>query len=202
MDYVIYVADIETTGLDSRLHDVIELSLYRLSDGVQKTWCLKPTNPANIDPGALRVNGHKIEELRHETKAGRDRYLDPNQVIIEIENWMNEDGVPTENRIICGQNISFDKERLQQLWIKCNSPDTFPFGRHSIDTMGIEFFLDFCRNAMKEGYSLWNLVKHYGVKNDKAHTAEADTKATKEVFEQQVEFFKKVLAAFDKNSNA
>jgi len=195
MDYVIYVADIETTGLDSRLHDVIELSLYRLSDGVQKTWCLKPTNLSNIDPGALRVNGHKLEDLRHETKAGRDRYLDSSQVIIEIENWINEDGVPTENRIMCGQNIAFDKERLQQLWIKCNSPDTFPFGRHSIDTMGIEFFLDYCKGTMKEGYSLWNLVKHYSVKNDKAHTAESDTKATKEVFDQQVAYFRKVLNA-------
>lgn len=195
MDYVIYVADVETTGLDSRLHDVIELSLYRLSDGVQKTWCIKPTNPANIDHGALRVNGHKIEELRHETKAGRDRYLDPAQVLVEIENWINEDGVPTENRIMCGQNIAFDHERLQQLWVKSNSADTFPFGRRMIDTMHIEFFLDWCKGTMAEGYSLRNLVKKYNVKNEKAHSAEADTKATKEVFEQQVAYFKKVLNA-------
>ncbi len=195
MDYVIYVADVETTGLDSRLYDVIELSLHRMSDGVQKTWCIKPTNPANIEAAALRINGHKLEELRHETKAGRDKYLDPAQVLVEIENWMNEDGVPIEQRVMCGQNIGFDHERLQQLWVKCNSADTFPFGRRMIDTMGIEFFLDYCKGMMKEGYSLWNLVKHYNVKNDKAHSAEADVKATKEVFEKQVAFFKKVLNA-------
>lgn len=202
MDYVIYVADVETTGLDSRLYDIIELSLFRLSDGVQKTWCIKPTNPANFEAAALRINGHKLEDIRHETKAGRDRYLDPSQVLVEIENWMNEDGVPTENRVMCGQNIGFDYERLQQLWVKCNSADTFPFGRRTIDTMGIEFFLDLCKGMMAEGYSLNNLIKKYGVKNDKAHTAEADTKATKEVFEQQISFFKKVLAFFDKHSNA
>jgi DNA polymerase III epsilon subunit-like protein len=202
MDYVIYVADIETTGLDSRLHDVIELSFFRLSDGVQKTWCVKPVNPANIDQGALRVNGHKLEDLRHETKVGKDKYLNPSQVIIEIENWINEDGVPIENRIMCGQNIAFDHERLQQLWVKCNSPDTFPFGRRMIDTMHLEFFLDLCKGTMAEGYSLKNLVKKYGVTNAKAHTAEADTLATKEVFEKQVSFFKKVLTFFEKNSNA
>jgi len=195
MDYVIYVGDVETTGLDSHLNDVIELSLHRLSDGQQKTWCLKPTNPDNIDLGSLRINGHKLEDLRHETKAGRERYLDANQTIIDIENWLMEDGIPTENRVLCGQNIAFDREFLQRLWTKCNSRDSFPFGRRTMDTMQIEFFLDWCRGNMAEGYSLSNLVKKYGVKNEKAHTAAADVKATKEVFEKQVETFKKILNA-------
>lgn len=195
MEYVIYVADVETTGLDSRKYDVIELSLYRLSDGVQKTWCLKPTNPNNIDPVSLRINGHKLEELRHETKAGRDRYLDPVSTIVQIENWIAEDGVPAENRVLCGQNIAFDRDMLQQLWEKCQSSDSFPFGRRTMDTMQIEFFLDWCKGSLAEGYSLNNLVKKYGVKNEKAHSAEADVKATKEVFDKQVEFFKKLLNA-------
>lgn len=195
MDYVIYVGDTETTGLDSRLHDVIEFSLYRLNDGAQKTWCLKPLFPENIDLGSLRINGHKLEDLRHETKAGRERYLDPVKMIVDIENWLMEDGVPTENRVLCGQNIAFDRDFLQQLWEKCQSKDSFPFGRRTMDTMQIEFFLDWCKGSMAEGYSLNNLVKKYGVKNEKAHTAAADVKATKEVFEKQVETFKKLLNA-------
>lgn len=195
MDYVIYIADVETTGLDSRINDVIELSLYRLTDHTQKTWRIQPTNVENIDLGSLRINGHKLEDLKHETKIGLDTYLDPNKVIIDIENWMAEDSVPTENRIICGHNIAFDREFLQQLWVKCNSKDSLPFGRRSLDTMMIEFFLDLCKGKMAEGYSLNNLVKKYGVKNEKAHSAEADVKATKEVFENQVETFKKILNA-------
>ena len=193
-NYVIYIADVETTGLDPYKHDVIELSLYRLTDHVQKTWCLQPTNLNNIDAGALRVNGHKIEDLRHENKSGKERYQDPNKVIVDIENWISEDGVPTESRLLVGQNINFDKNMLEQLWNKCNSKDTFPFGRRTMDTMMIEFFLDWCKNTLSEGYSLNNLTKKYGIKNEKAHTAEADVKATKEVFEKQVEYFKKVLA--------
>lgn len=194
-NYIIYVADVETTGLDPHLHDVIELSLYRLTDHVQKTWCLRPTNLSTIDTGALRINGHKLEDLKHETKVGQDRYKDPNKIIVEIENWMAEDGVPTQQRVLCGQNIAFDKAMLDQLWIKCNSKDTFPFGRRTMDTMMIEFFLDWCKNSMSEGYSLNNLTKKYGIKNEKAHTAEADVKATKEIFDRQVEYFKKVLAS-------
>lgn len=195
MEYVIYVADVETTGLDSRVNDVIEFSIIRLSDGEQKTWCIKPINLNGIEVAALRINGHKLEDLRHETKEGRDKYLDPNKVIVEIENWISEDGLPTENRVLCGQNISFDKDMLQQLWIKCNSGDSFPFGRRLLDTMGIEFFLNLCQNQMLEGYTLNAMIKKYGIKNDKAHTAEADTKATKELILKQIEFFKSKLNA-------
>ncbi len=198
MNYVFYVADIETTGLDSHRHDVIELSLFRLGDNsenAQRTWCLKPLTPETIDPDALRINGHKLEDLLHKTKEGRERYQEAEKVLIEVENWLADDMVPAEKRFLVGQNIAFDKDRLEQLWIKCNSKDSFPFGRRLMDTMQIELFLDYCKGQFAEGYSLSNLVKKYGVKNEKAHTAAADTKATKEVFEKQVEFFKSVLAS-------
>ena len=193
MDYVIYVTDVETTGLDDRNNDIIELSIHRLTDDVQKTWCLKPTNPATIDPDSLRINGHKREDLLHQTKEGRERYQDPSKVIIEVENWIMEDGVPATQRILAGQNVSFDRGFLEQHWIKCQSKDSFPFGRRTLDTMMIEFFMDLCKGSMSEGYSLNNLTKKYGLKNDKAHTAAADVKVTKEVLLKQIEFFKSKL---------
>jgi DNA polymerase III epsilon subunit-like protein len=197
MDYSIYILDTETTGLDSRLYDVIEISLYRLKDNVQKTWLLKPTNPNNFEAGALRINGHKIEDLRHETKQGRELYGDPNKVIVEIENWLMEDGVPAEQRLAVGHNVSFDLERLEQLWIKCNSRDTYPFGRRYLDTMIIELFKDYCKGSFSDHYNLGSIIKKYGVKNDKAHSAGADTKATKEVFMKQVAFFKEMLVKYN-----
>jgi DNA polymerase III epsilon subunit-like protein len=201
MNFSFYVADIETTGLDSHAHDVIELSMLRLGDNsenAQKTWCLKPLNPETIDPGALRVNGHKLDDLLHKTKEGRERYLDPHKVIVDVENWLADDGLPSEKRFLIGQNIAFDKDRLEQLWIKCNSKDSFPIGRRTLDTMQNELFFDYVRTVMgignfAEGYSLNQIIKKYGVKNEKAHSAAADVKATKEVFEKQVEFLKSLL---------
>jgi DNA polymerase III epsilon subunit-like protein len=195
MNYEIYVLDCETTGLHIIDHDIIELSIYRLKDDVQKTWLLQPTNPQNYETVALKINGHKLEDLRHETQLGRELYKDPNKVIIEIENWLMEDGLPAEKRICVGQNVSFDLARLEQLWIKCNSKDSLPFGRRYMDTMIVELFLDYCKGTFAEGYSLNNIIKKYGVTNVKAHSAEADTKATKQVFMKQVEFFKKLLNA-------
>lgn len=195
MDYVIYVADVETTGLDDRTNDVIELSLHRLTDDVQKTWCLKPFNPSAIDADSLRINGHKREDILHQTKEGRERYLDPNKVIIEVENWIMEDGVPATQRIIAGQNIAFDRGFLEQHWIKGQSKDSFPFGRRTLDTMNIEFFMDLCRDSMSEGYSLANLTRKYGLKNEKAHSAAADVKVTKDILLKQIAFFKAKLNA-------
>lgn len=194
MEYEIYIGDCETSGLDPYKNDVIEFSLCRLSDGEQKTWCLKPFNYEHIEVAALRINGHKIEDLRHETKFGRDTYLDPAKVIAEIENWVLSDDKPTFNRILCGQNISFDKNMLEQLWRKCESKDSFPFSYRTLDTMQIQFVIDLARNEMMEGYSLSNLTKKYGIKNEKAHSAAADVKATKEVFEKQIEFLTKKLS--------
>lgn len=195
MNYVIYVVDVETTGLDDRINDVIELSLHRLTDDVQKTWCLTPFNPSHIDPDSLRINGHKREDILHQTKEGRDRYLDPNKVIIDVENWIMEDGVPTTQRVLAGQNVGFDRSFLEQHWIKGQSKDSFPFGRRFLDTMQIEFFLDLCKGTMSEGYSLNNLTKKYGLKNEKAHSAAADVKVTKEVLLKQIEFFTEKLKA-------
>jgi DNA polymerase III alpha subunit (gram-positive type) len=110
-----------------------------------------------------------------------------------VENWLADDGVPAEKRFLIGQNIGFDKERLQQLWIKCNSESSFPFGRRLLDTMMNELFFDYCTGEFAEGYSLKSLGKKYGVKNDKAHTAAADVKATKEIFEKQVEVMRKLI---------
>lgn len=193
MKYEIYVADCETTGLISSIHDVIEVSFRRLSDESQRTWCIKPINIDAIDLAALRVNGHKYEDITHATQYGRDTYKDPNEVIIEIENWINEDSSPTENRVLCGHNIGFDKEMLSQMWLKCESKDTFPFGRRIMDTMVWEFMFDYALDSMADGYSLKNLVKKYGVVNSKAHSAESDVLATAEVFFKQVNSLKKMI---------
>ena len=190
--YEIYVCDTETTGLALGC-DIIELSILRLSTGAQKTWMLKAANEQSIETGALRVNGHKLEDITHKTKYGRENYLDPIKVIVDIENWLAEDMLPAENRVITAHNTRFDYNMLEQLWIKCGSLETFPFGRRYLDTMQIQFFLDFCKDDLSTSYSLANLTKKYGLTNSKAHTAAADTLTTKDILVKQIDYVKKLL---------
>jgi len=192
-NYEFYVLDVETTGLDPDKFDVIELSIIRVKDSEQKTWLIQPTNPENYEPIALKTNGHKLEDLQHKTKYGKDNYKDPVKTIVEVENWLNDDLVPAEKRFLIGHNISFDKLMLEHLWRKCNSSDTFPFGRRFLDTMVIELFMDYCKGQFQPAYNLNSVIKKYGVKNDKAHTADADTRATKDLFLKQVASMSKFL---------
>jgi len=116
------------------------------------------------------------------------------KAIVEIENFVLEDGVSAETRCLIAQNTSYDLGMIQGLWKKCESFDTFPFGRRYLDTMIIELYHDYLsQNFSGEGYSLRNLAKKYGVKNSKAHTADSDTLACKEIFEKQVEEARKKM---------
>ena len=189
----LYVVDTETDGLDFVKNSVIEVSILRLEDGQQKTWCIKPLNPENISTDALRVNGHKLEDLLHKTKEGKETYQEAHKVIVEIENWLMEDNLSCDSRWIIGQNVQYDKNMLEFLWKKCDAHDSFPFGRRMIDTMQFEVFMDLAAGTKSESYSLNSIIKKYGIKNDKAHTAAADTKATSEVFLKQLDVMKKLV---------
>lgn len=193
MSFVFYVLDTETTGFDEIENDVIELSIYRLNDDAQKTWYLKPLNENTIEAGALRVNGHKLEDLKHQTKYGRDTYMAPDKVLVDVENWMMDDGVTSEDRILIGQNPSFDKKFLERLWKKCNSSGTFPFGRKMMDTIQLALLLDLATGSKRKAYNLSSLVDAFGVKKEKAHRADADTRMTKELYMKMLDIFKDAL---------
>jgi DNA polymerase III epsilon subunit-like protein len=194
MNFELYVVDTETTGLDPVTNEPVEISVYRLSNDAQKTWWLKPLNFESISTDALRINGHKLEDLQGHTKEGREKYGVPAKALVDIENWLMEDGVSSGDRILVGQNIAFDKAMLLSLWKKCNSPGTFPFNeKYSLDTMGIEFFSDYCREEIATGYSLSAMAKKHGIKNEKAHSAADDVRATVALFRKQVESFRALL---------
>lgn len=188
-NFEIYVADVESTGLDKNLHDIIEVSISRLSNDAQKTWFIKPLNIDTINKESLHVNGYLYEDVIGDTEHGRKTFLPATEVLPDIEAWLMEDNLTSSDRILAGQNImGFDKGMLEAFWKKCNAFETYPFNiKYLLDTFQIEFFLDYVMNIDSEGYSLHNLCKKYGVKNEKSHTAAADVKATKEILIKQVE---------------
>lgn len=191
--FELYVVDTETTGLSATQNDPVEVSIYRLSNDEQKTWFVKPLNFEHISEDALRVNKHKLEDLKGITKFGQEHYKDPKKVIVEIENWLVNDMVSSGERLIVGHNSPFDKAMLFEWWRKCGSPDTFPFNeKYSLDTMQNELMLNLCSDKIAEGYSLFALTKKYGIKNDHAHAAASDVRATVAVFRRQLEAMRKL----------
>lgn len=188
--FQLYVLDTETTGLSlEKGSEIIELSIYRINDDQQKSWCIKPKNYDAIQSDALRINGHKLDDLKWLTAFGRETYREANKVLPDIEMFFLEDNDAPTNRILIGQNAIFDLGFLQDLWKRENTINTFPFGDRPkiIDTLQLALFLDLLENKKSDFYNLGSLIKKYSIKNSKAHSAAADTLATKELFLAQLE---------------
>lgn len=189
-DYVIYVIDTETTGLDPVKHDVIEISAcrFRLSnvkEKEQETWFLKALTPSTIQEEALNINKHKLADITHRTKAGREKYKEPPDAVIAIEQWVMEDGASSMDRVFAGQNPNFDIAAMVELWKKVESPETFPFsvekGDRVLDTKQLALMADLCTGRRRQFYNLMSLVKSFGAKRAKAHTAAGDVLMTTDV---------------------
>ena len=194
--YIIYVGDTETTGMDYKIHDVIEISLCRFSldspdNRDQRTWFLKAQNPMTIQEEALKINGHKREDIIHFTKAGKEKYLEPSDVVLDIENWIMEDDVSVMDRILTGQNIEFDVRMLKELWKRVDASDTFPWdvdkGKRTLDTQQICNFIDLCTGRRRRYTNLATLVKAFGIKKRKAHRAEDDVAMTTDLLVKMLE---------------
>lgn len=189
LKYIVYVCDVETSGLNAEVHDVVEASMCRLKiakDGKhereQKTWLVKALNPASIEDEALAVSGHKREDVTHFSKFGKENYKLAPDVVAEIEAWVAEDDVSAIDRIFAGQNPMFDVGFLQALWKKVGCEKTFPFalekGNRVIDTRQIAILIDLCTGRRRQYYNLSSLVKAFGVKKGKAHQAAEDVRMT------------------------
>jgi DNA polymerase III epsilon subunit-like protein len=201
MSYAVYVCDTETTGTDPTKHDVIEVCFWRIGDEESKTWCLRAVNVDEISDEALHVNKHKREDILQKTEVGKEKYLDPKDVLPEIEMWFMEDGAAAEERILVGQNPKFDYDFLLALWRRNNAEDTFPFGywRNSkdgkqrfnvgylIDTINLARIVDLCTDKKRPYYNLKSLVNDFGVTKATAHRADGDVKMTKELFEKIID---------------
>lgn len=202
--FQLYVIDTETTGLSAVNNDVIEISVIRLKfseeghESLQKTWLLKALNPSTIQDEALKINGHKREDILWQTQFGKDNYKDPKEVVIEIENWINEDNVSVLDRIFAGQNPYFDLQALQELWKRVDCFDTFPFSCENnnrlIDTKQLTVMIDLCTGKRRQYFNLNNLIKSFGVKKSgKLHSAETDTKLTAELLVRMLQPIKKTI---------
>ena len=186
-EYIIYVIDTETTGLDPEKNEIIELSAARfkmITHTVveQKTWLLKALKPEFIEDEALQINKHKKEDILHFTDYGKSAYIHPEQAIVDIENWIMEDRMSSMDRILVGQNIDFDIQMMMSLWKSFDAKDTFPFnlenGNRTVDTKMLATVIDLCTGRRRRYYNLSTLISSFNIKKRKAHRAEDDVAMT------------------------
>lgn len=192
--------DTETTGLDLKRHQIIQLGVarYDLKDCddpklLEKyEYNIKPSNIKAASPEALKINGYTEE-------AWADS-------IPFIECFPLLDDVFNRSDALIGQNLIFDLRFIaKEYW------------RYGLKMPKVPKYIDtkyMGQQLVNEGKlkscSMDNMCKHYSIKYDgRAHTALTDCMRTVTVWERlrknvEIKYFtfEEPYDAFKKNSNA
>lgn len=165
--------DIETTGLDPSVHEVIEIGCVLFSFNTKKKIFetensfeikIKPEHIENANPISLKVNGYKESLWQDAITSGKAFKALAKKV---------------KGRVMIAHNASFDTAFLNEAFRKNNIQN--PLHYHILDTLSMAY-VKLHNNVDATRLSLQYLCDFYGIENKKAHTALADAQATYELF--------------------
>lgn len=116
-----FLLDVETNGLDSKVHEVSEISIIRCADLKQMTRLIKIERPEKTSPRALEATGRTFADLK--------KGISKEEAVEACHNFILSDDAPSpEHRCIIGHNVfAFDRRFVIELWNKCGKvfPATF-----------------------------------------------------------------------------
>jgi len=173
LEQTLAFVDIETTGFDRDVHEIIELGvvLAKLKDDTLVVTDkidvkIKPTNLESAEPAALRVNGYNDADWLFATN---------------LEDAMRIFSEKTAGAVFVAHNVTFDWGFIETALKKTNTENRLHF--HKLDTVAIAF-ATLKDNEDINKLSLRALCEYFLVENKRAHSAFADAYATYEVFKK------------------
>jgi DNA polymerase III epsilon subunit-like protein len=104
--------DLETTGLNKKIHEVNEISIIRCSNRVQLTVFIKCEHPESASYDALVKTNKTIEDL----SIG----ISKEEAIAKVDKFLNEDGLTPAHRCFIAHNAKFDRKFLHSLYEQVN----------------------------------------------------------------------------------
>ncbi len=167
--------DLETTGLDPARHEIIEIGLL-LAKPIERSsgpdyetideWetKVKPVHLETAEPEALRINGYNESDWLF---------------AVELRQALQVLAKKTDGAVMIAQNVSFDWAFLQQGFGVTGVKNLMHY--HRLDLISIAF-AHLWKDPRAERFNLQSLAAHFGLKNEKAHTALADIRITYQVF--------------------
>lgn len=171
--------DVETSGLDPKKNDILELGIIIEINGIIKERhdiYMQPFNYEALDKKALEVNNFTIEQIR---KFAHPRTVYPilSQMFSKYVNKYNK----TDKFTPCGYNISFDLNFLAEFW---NKNDDQYFGSfihwgQKLDAMTILSAMQYKGFHEFENIKLATVCKYFKIPLLDAHNALADITATR-----------------------
>ena len=148
-DRPLIVTDLETTGLDANLHDIIEIGAIRLHpQTLEETGRLdikvKIEHPDTVQSQALLRNGYK-EELWKDAVSLADAMAMYSHLAV----W----------GILVAYNITFEHSFLQEAFRRCGSNIDKVLDYHRIDLPSLLWFQNPKREAMSQNV----VCKEFGI---------------------------------------
>lgn len=163
--------DIETTGLDPEIHEIIEISCLIVDGETFEevggfTEKIVPERIGLADPNAISISGY--------TQEGWQNARSLQEVIQKFAGT-----VP--GGIITGWNVAFDWSFLEHALKRLNINSDFDY--HRLDVMSIAYGKLFPDLEVTE-LGLRKIAPKLGIEIDEKHGAEKDIRATYEVFKK------------------
>ncbi len=168
--------DVETTGLNPNIHEVIEIGciIVERGDGgpadlrivEEIEMKLKPEHLENAEEGALRVNGYNDADwlFAYTQKQGFELLAQK-----------------TKGCVFVAHNVAFDWGFVAASFARLGIEHGFT--HHKLDTLSIAFAKFNGTDEIKH-LSLRALCEHFSIVNEKAHSALPDVRATIEIYKR------------------
>lgn len=171
------VCDTETSGLMTGFHDLVEVSLIRFNDRTQMTRIVKAKNPKNASFDALKVTGKKMSDLY--------KGIECEQMINEVNEFFDNDGLTPAHRCIVAHNASFDRRFIHHTWDAHNK--AFPANLW-LDTLALCRKITKREGIIKPSLKLNDVCDRFGIKRfANSHSAAGDARNTFMLFKQFID---------------
>ncbi|MDD5721452.1 MAG: 3'-5' exonuclease [Candidatus Pacebacteria bacterium] len=165
--------DIETTGLSLLKHEIIEIGCVFTSstlDVIEEFELkIKPEYIKNADPAAIKVNHFNQEDWKD---------------ALDLKEAIKIFSKKVKDCIMVGHNVAFDAGFLEYVFNKIETINTMHY--HKLDTISIAW-AKLHNNKNFEHFSLRELCLHFGIKNERPHSALSDARATFELYKKLME---------------
>lgn len=187
-DYKLFFVDVETTGLDSKKHDIIQVGYIIDINGEVKekgSFNCQPFSYENIDKRALEISDTGTDELKT-YQSPQLAHKNLKQILEKyVDRYDKNDKFSP-----AGYNVGFDTNFLREFFFKNN--DKY-YGSlldyHKLDVFSLAFILEFKGHLKLENYKLVTLAKYFNIEFQ-AHNALEDIRVTREVFYKMLEYIK------------